>query len=90
MTRVAMVTDSGANLPVEAQHQYGIHIVPLKVIFEDQTLRDGVDVEPSRFYELLEAASELPTTSQPSTGDFFEVYSGLSEEADAIVSIHTF
>jgi DegV family protein with EDD domain len=89
VTRVAVVTDSGANLPVEAQHQYGIHIVPLKVIFEDQTLRDGVDVEPSRFYELLGAA-ELPTTSQPSTGDFFEVYSGLSEEADAIVSIHTF
>lgn len=38
MTTVAVVTDSGANLPVEAQHQYGIHIVPLKVIFEDQTL----------------------------------------------------
>lgn len=30
----------------------------------------------------------MPTTSQPSTGDFFEVYSGLSEGADAIVSIH--
>jgi len=88
VTRVAVVTDSGANLPVKAQDQYGIHIVPLKVIFEDQTLRDGVDVEPSRFYELLEAASELPTTSQPSTGDFFEVYSGLSEDAYAIVSIH--
>jgi DegV family protein with EDD domain len=88
MTRVAVVTDSGANLPAEAQDEYGIHIVPLKVIFEDQTLRDGLDVEPSRFYELLGAVSQLPTTSQPSTGDFFEVYSRLSEEADAIVSIH--
>jgi len=38
VTRVAMVTDSGANLPLEAQHKYGTHIVPLKVIFEDQTL----------------------------------------------------
>jgi len=85
---IAVVTDSGANLPVEAQHEYGIHIVPLKVIFEDQTLRDGLDVEPSRFYELLGAASQSPTTSQPSTGDFIEVYSRLSDEADAIVSIH--
>jgi DegV family protein with EDD domain len=60
----------------------------LKVIFGDQTLRDGVDVEPSRFYELLGAVSQLPTTSQPSAGDFAEVYSRLSGEADAIVSIH--
>jgi len=88
VTRIAVVTDSGANLPVEAQHEYGIHIVPLKVIFEDQTLRDGLDVEPSRFYELLGAASQLPTTSQPSTGDFLDLYSRLSEEVDAIVSIH--
>jgi DegV family protein with EDD domain len=88
VTKVAVVTDSGANLPVEAQHEYGIHIVPLKVIFGDQTLRDGLDVEPSRFYELLGAASALPTTSQPSTGDFIDLYSRLSEEADAIISIH--
>jgi DegV family protein with EDD domain len=65
-----------------------MHVVPLKVIFNGQTFRDGMDITPSRFYELLGAASELPTTSQPSTGDFVEVYSRLSQEADAIVSIH--
>ncbi len=88
MSKVAVVTDSGVNLPEGVQESHHIHVVPLKVILGERTLRDGIDVTPSRFYELLRAASELPTTSQPSTGDFVEVYSQLSEEVDAIVSIH--
>ncbi|HJX39575.1 MAG TPA: DegV family protein [Anaerolineae bacterium] len=88
MTKVAVVTDSGVNLPETVQETHQINVVPLKVILGEQTLRDGVDITPSRFYELLRAASKLPTTSQPSTGDFVEVYSRLSGEVDAIVSIH--
>jgi DegV family protein with EDD domain len=88
VTKVAVVTDSGVNLPETVQETHQINVVPLKVILGEQTLRDGIDITPSRFYELLRAASKLPTTSQPSTGDFVEVYSRLSGEVDAIVSIH--
>jgi DegV family protein with EDD domain len=88
VTRIAIVTDSGVNVPAEVQREYDIHIVPLKVTFGDQTYRDGADITTSQFYEMLQEASQLPTTSQPSAGDFVEVYSRLSEEADAIVSIH--
>lgn len=88
MTRTAIVTDSGVNIPTSLQEEYGIHIVPLKVIFDGRTFMDGAEITPAQFYEKLRAASELPTTSQPSTGDFVEVYSRLGEEADAIVSIH--
>ena len=88
MSRIAIVTDSSVNVPAGVQEECGMHVVPLKVIFNGQTFRDGIDITPTRFYELLRAASELPTTSQPSTGDFVEVYSRLSQEADAIVSIH--
>lgn len=88
MTRIAIVTDSAVNVPAELQREYDVHVVPLKVSFGDQTYRDGADITPSRFYEMLRAASQLPTTSQPSTGDFVEVYSRLSKGADAIVSIH--
>lgn len=88
MTRIAIVTDSGVNVPAEVQREYDIHIVPLKVSFGDQTYRDGTEITPSRFYEMLRGASQLPTTSQPSAGDFVEIYSRLSKEADAIVSIH--
>jgi len=88
VSRIAIVTDSSVNVPSGIQRECGMHVVPLKVIFNGQTFQDGIDLAPARFYELLRAASELPTTSQPSTGDFVEVYSRLSEEADAIVSIH--
>jgi DegV family protein with EDD domain len=88
VTRIAIVTDSGVNVPAEVQREYDIHIVPLKVTFGDQTYRDGADITTSQFYEMLQEASQLPTTSQPSAGDFVEVYSRVSEEADAIVSIH--
>jgi len=88
VTKVAVVTDSGVNLPETVQETHQINVVPLKVILGEQTLRDGIDITPSRFYELLRAASKLPTTSQPSTGDFVEIYSRLSGEVDAIVSIH--
>jgi DegV family protein with EDD domain len=88
VSRIAIVTDSSVNVPAEIQQECGMRVVPLKVIFDGQTFQDGVDLAPTRFYEMLRTASELPTTSQPSTGDFVEVYSRLSEEADAIVSIH--
>jgi DegV family protein with EDD domain len=88
VTRIAIVTDSGVNVPAEVQREYDIHIVPLKVTFGDRTYRDGADITTAQFYEMLIGASQLPTTSQPSAGDFVEVYSRLSKEADAIVSIH--
>ena len=88
MSRIALVTDSSVNVPAEVQEDCGLHVVPLKVIFNGQTYMDGTDITPTRFYEMLRVASELPTTSQPSAGDFVEVYSQLSQEADAIVSIH--
>jgi DegV family protein with EDD domain len=88
VSRTAIVTDSSVNVPSGVREEYGIHVVPLKVIFDGRSYMDGADITPAQFYEMLGAAPELPTTSQPSTGDFVEVYSRLGEEADAIVSIH--
>jgi len=88
VSRIAIVTDSSVNVPAGVREECGMHVVPLNTIFNGEVFRDGIDITPTRFYELLRAASELPTTSQPSTGDFVEVYSRLSQEADAIVSIH--
>jgi DegV family protein with EDD domain len=88
MSGTAIVTDSGMNVPAGLEEEYGIHVVPLRVIFDGQTYMDGVDITPAQFYEKLRAAPELPTTSQPSAGDFVAVYSKLCEEVDGIVSIH--
>lgn len=88
MARIAIVTDSTAYLPAELADKYDIHIIPASVIFGDQAFRDRVDLTPKEFYQMLRVAEALPTTTQPSAGDFLELYTALSREAEAIVSVH--
>lgn len=88
MGRVAIVTDSSVNMADGVAKEYGIHVVPLKVILGGQSFRDGIDITATNFYRVLATAQELPTTSQPSAGDFVEVYQRLGTEVDGIVSIH--
>jgi DegV family protein with EDD domain len=84
----AVVTDSTADLPDEWRARYGIEVVPLKVIFGDQTFRDRVDMSDDEFFRRLAAATKLPTTSAPSPGEFAEVYRRLAENHDGCISIH--
>ena len=88
MSRIAIVTDSSAYMPPELIAQYGVHVMPLYVHFGEETFRDGVDLDAATFYEKLGRAKTLPTTSQPSAGDFMALYRRLVQKADAVVSIH--
>lgn len=88
MSKIAIVTDSAACLPETLLRQYDIHVVPFGLIWGEEMLHDGVDITPAQFYQRLRTAEELPTTSQPSVGDFLKVYQAVAEEADGIVSIH--
>lgn len=85
---VRIVTDSTADLPEGMAEELEITVVPLKVFFGEEAYRDGVDITPDQFFARLAKSHVLPTTSQPSVGDFLEVYQSLSQEADGIVSIH--
>jgi fatty acid kinase fatty acid binding subunit len=86
--RFAVVTDSTADLPDEWRTRYGIEVVPLKVIFGNETFRDRVDISDDEFFRRLAAATKLPTTSAPSPGEFAEVYRRLAEDHDGCISIH--
>ena len=88
MDRVAIVTDSSANLPPELIHQWGISVVPALLVFRGDSFRDGLDVTPGELYRWLRANKRIPTTSAPSIGDFARVYAALSRESAGIVSIH--
>jgi len=88
MANIALVTDSSATLPYALIQRYGIHVIPLYIHFGTEVLCDGLDLTPTEFVERLQRASVLPTTSQPSVGDFMELYSELIPRADAIISIH--
>jgi DegV family protein with EDD domain len=84
----AVVTDSTADLPDEWRARYGIEVVPLKVIFGNETFRDRVDMTDDEFFRRLAAATKLPTTSAPSPGEFAEVYRRLAADHDGCISIH--
>jgi DegV family protein with EDD domain len=86
--RVAVVTDSTADLPTQLTKSRSITVVPLTLNFEGRSLLDGVDIRPSEFYRKLPNATTHPTTSQPSAGRFAETYAQLLNDHDEIVSIH--
>jgi len=89
MPRIAIVTDSTCDLGAKALATRRVAMVPLKVHFGDETLRDWIDISPSEFYPRLRTAAQLPTTSQPTPGEFADVYQRLAAEgAEGIVSIH--
>jgi DegV family protein with EDD domain len=84
----AVVTDSTADLPGEWGERFDIQVVPLKVMFGEETFRDGVDMNNEQFFGRLATATKLPTTSAPSPGDFAELYTRLAKDHDGCISIH--
>ena len=88
MTKVAIVTDSTADLPPELTRSRPITVVPLTLNFEGKSLLDGVDIRPDEFYRRLPSVTTHPTTSQPSPGRFADAYASLLNDHDAVVSIH--
>lgn len=89
MPRVAVVTDTTAYIPSEVLEANGVRVVSLYVNFgTERTEREAEIVDYERFFDELRSAEELPTTSQPSVGDFVAVYEPLLAEGHDIVSIH--
>src|ERR671930_345938 len=76
-SRVALVTDSTAEIPPDLAAERGIHSVPTTVTVGGQSYRDGVDITAAEFYEKLRATEGAATTSQPSVGEFSETYERL-------------
>jgi DegV family protein with EDD domain len=85
--RVAVVTDSTSDLPHELAKEHGIRIIPQVLIMGTKTWRDGVDIDPPAFYELLQTSSDFPASSQPSVADFREAFEELAKDADGIAAI---
>ena len=86
-SRIAVVTDSTCDLPRELTNEHNIHIVPQVLIMGTETWREGVDIDPPAFYELLQTSSDFPASSQPSVPDFQEVFSRLAQDVDGIAAI---
>ena len=87
MAQVAVVTDSVACLPKALAEKYGINIVPIDMVFDDQIRRNGVGDDPAEFYRLLDCSKTLPTTASPSPGSYLQAYTDASSRAKNIVCI---
>jgi DegV family protein with EDD domain len=85
-----IVTDSGVDLTLtpDERRDLNIHVVPLVVNLEGQTYREGIDITADEFYRRLAESDAMPTTSQPSAGDFEAIYRKLATADTEILSIH--
>ncbi|TDM03674.1 DegV family protein [Macrococcus carouselicus] len=87
--KIAVLTDSTANVSEELRRRYDIHEVYLNVLFNGQTYREMKDISPDEFYSRMRTEAELPTTSQPSVGEYVDkleelVVSGYTD----VIAIH--
>ena len=85
--RIAIVTDSTSDIPRPFVESLGIHMMPQILIMGTRTWRDGVDIDPPAFYELLRTSSTFPSSSQASMQDFYDLFHRLSAEYDGIVAV---
>ena len=87
--KIAVVTDSTAYLSNEEVAANGIKVVPIPVIIDGQSYREGIDITTSEFYDKLRNSSSFPSTSQPPLGEMIALYDGLAQDGyDAVISIH--
>ncbi|MCB8816878.1 DegV family protein [Desulfosporosinus shakirovi] len=87
MKRIALVTDSTADLTEEVKKDFEIHVIPLKVRFGEQEYSDG-ELTSEDFYRRLMEDKILPKTSQPTPEEFSCLYSKLLEEYQEVISVH--
>ncbi len=89
MSKVAIVTDSTSDISKELVDKLNITVVPLKVIFDEESfLDDRKEITLDEFYKKIRTSEKLPTTTQPTPKDFIETYTDLLKENESIISIH--
>jgi len=89
MSKLAIVTDSGAYLPREWVDQYEIRVIPFQLVWDDEVYRDGIDITPAEFYKRLRENRNFPGTSQPPPEVFRKVYEDLLDDGFQVLSIHS-
>lgn len=79
-----LVTDSTSDLPPELIEKYQVHVVPLTVIIDEHEYTEGVDITLQEFLQGMQAAKELPKTSQPSSFRFAQLFKDLSSRGQVL------
>ena len=85
--KVAIVTDSAADIPTEEQERLAIHMVSARLNFGETEYIDYVSLQPPELYRMLEERDEVPKTSQPPVGDFVRQYDLLTGHGYEVMSV---
>lgn len=86
---IAIVTDSTCDLPASLRASYDFAVIPAHVIFDSEDFLDGVTINAEAFYRRIRDTGVIPTTSQPSVGEFVQLYRELAAGGvDEILSLH--
>jgi DegV family protein with EDD domain len=83
----AIVLDSTADFPDAPELYPNFRVVPLYVLFGEESFKDYVEITPDRFYERLRTEAALPTTSQPTPGDFLATFEELAPNYERIIAL---
>ncbi len=87
--KIAIVTDSTADIPVEIVKRNNIHVVPNRVIIDGKDYADGIDITRQEFYERLPLMESPPTTATASSGTYQNLFAKLFDQGTQhIISIH--
>jgi DegV family protein with EDD domain len=86
--RVAIVTDSAADIPEDEMDRLDIHMVPARVHFGDRSFLDKIGITPEEFFAEIERGAPHPKTSQPPPGDFRRRFEFLASHYDSVLSIN--
>jgi len=87
MSKVAIVTDSTAYIPSALQQQLNITVVPLSLIWGEESYEDGVDMMPDDFYKRMENSKVIPTTSQATIASMKNAFERLLAEGQDVLGI---
>lgn len=82
--KIAWITDSTSSLDGNFIKQNNVFVVPLGIIFGNESFKENVDITTDEFYAKLKTAKELPKTSQPVIGEFLELYENLKKTLTAL------
>lgn len=85
--KTVIVTDSSAYLPDVLIREFGIAVIPLWLMWDEQSYRDGIDIQPAEFYARLEKSKTLPTSSQPSAQEFIDFFKKSATNGETVVSV---
>ncbi len=87
MSNIAIVTDSTAWIPRNLLDQYNITVAPQVLIWGEEILNDGVDIQPQEFYARIKTAKVMPTTSQVSIASMQSIFGDLLEKGFEVLGI---